>query len=64
METTNLKGVSSYENPQGTGDYPESRVALDPAYTRGFSGLDTLDQMSAIVRGMEQKRLRHADLIA
>ncbi len=27
-------------------------------------GFDTLDQMSAIVRGMEQKRLRYAGLIA
>lgn len=27
-------------------------------------GLDTLEQMSAIVRGMDQKRLRYADLIA
>ena len=27
-------------------------------------GLDTLDQMGAIVRGMDQKRLRYKDLIA
>ena len=27
-------------------------------------GLDTLDQMAAVVRGMDQKRLRYADLIA
>ena len=39
-------------------------------YVGEFSGrhnqrpLDTLDQMSAMVRGMEQKRLRYADLVS
>ena len=39
-------------------------------YVNEFAGrhnirpLDTLDQMAAIVRGMDQKRLRYADLIA
>ena len=38
-------------------------------YVAEFAGrhnirpLDTLDQMAAIVQGMEQKRLRYADLI-
>ena len=39
-------------------------------YVREFTGrnnirdLDTIDQMAALVRGMEGKRLRYSDLVA
>ena len=35
-----------------------------PAGRHNIRPLDTLDQMAAIVRGMDQKRLRYRDMIA
>ena len=40
------------------------RYVNEFAGRHNIRGLDTLDQMAAIVRGMDQKRLRYADLIA
>ena len=47
-----------------------ARIVPRPRYVNEFAGrfndrpLDTLDQMAAMVRGADRKRLRYVDLIA
>ena len=40
------------------------RYVAEFAGRHNIRSLDTLDQMAAIVRGMDHKRLKYADLIA
>ena len=54
----------------GSGSGSGTKESMGDRYVNEFAGLhnprslDTIEQMVAVVRGMDRKRLRYADLIA